>query len=129
VTAGVSPARVLAGPWLLATDHDPADGASISFVSAGQPAHGSVLVLGTTLRYSPAANYFGPDGFYYTIADTLGVTATAQVAVDVSHVNQPPVVGVDAVSTLQGLALTIPDAVLLANDSDPDGDPLAISPV
>ena len=56
-----------------------------------QPLHGSVaLNLDGTVRYTPTADYFGPDEFQYTISDTRGALDTALVSVEVTPINDRP---------------------------------------
>ena len=75
------------------------------------------------LTFTPAPGYSGPATFTYTVDDGHGGTSTATVNVAVDH---PPVATPDTVSTDFGSPVTIP---VLANDTDPDGDPLSITQV
>ena len=68
---------------VLANDTDP-DGDTLSVQSAGSPAHGSAVVAGSSVRYTPAAGYFGPDSFTYTVSDGHGMTDTATVRLRVN---------------------------------------------
>ena len=77
-----------------------------------------------TVTYTPAANYFGPDSFTYTISDGRGGTASATVSITVSPVNDAPVANDDSATTTQDTAGTV---AVLANDSDPDSDPLTVT--
>ena len=62
-----------------------------------------------------------------TASDGLDTgTAPLRLVIGGAPVNDPPVAGSDAFTVPQGAALTITAAALLANDSDPDGDPLAV---
>ncbi len=64
------------------------------------------------------------DGFDYTVSDGKGGSASATVTVTVNGtVNAPPVAVDDSGTTAQNAPVTIP---VLANDSDPDGDPLTV---
>ncbi len=65
-------------------------GGPLTLVDPGSPEHGSSVIDGQTLRYTPRARYEGPDHFVYTIADACGATATATVEVEVLHTNHPP---------------------------------------
>lgn len=67
---------------VLGNDTD-VDSPSLSVMSATLPAHGATTVIGTMVRYAPAAGYDGPDAFSYTIVDDAGATSTAQVTVTV----------------------------------------------
>ncbi len=111
---------------VLNNDSDP-DGDSLTVSAAGQPQHGTTAVQnGTSVRYTPAANYHGSDTFTYTISDGNGGTATAAVAVTVNSVNDVPKAQNDTASTPEGQSVTV---AVLANDSDDDGDSLALSSV
>ena len=75
---------------------------------------GTLSTNGTTVTYTPAANFFGTDTFTYTVTDSGGATDTATVTVTVASVNDPPVAGDDAASTNEDTATTIS---VLANDN------------
>ncbi|MFO1281081.1 MAG: Ig-like domain-containing protein [Burkholderiales bacterium] len=111
---------------VLANDVDP-DGDALSIVSTTAAAHGSVAIAGTAVSYQPAAGYTGSDSFSYTVRDAGGLTSTATVSVTVTpgpSNNRAPIANADAYTVASDSAAT-PLAVL-ANDSDPDGDALAI---
>jgi len=67
---------------VLANDTDP-NGYPLTIAAATQGAHGSVTISGTTVTYTPAANFLGTDSFTYTITDSLGASASATVTVAV----------------------------------------------
>jgi subtilisin family serine protease len=110
-----------------ANDSD-ADGDSLTVTDAGGAAHGTLAIGNppTTIQYTPAADFAGTDSFGYTIADGNGGTATAQVTVTVTPVNDPPVAANDTATTPAGSAVAIAP---LANDIDVDGDTLAVASV
>ncbi len=71
-------------------------------------------------RFDPPAGFCGTCQFTYTIEDTGTpplVSNVATVTVDVLPVNEPPVAVDDAVSTDEGVPVTV---FVCANDSDPD---------
>ncbi|MGN6519844.1 MAG: Ig-like domain-containing protein [Dokdonella sp.] len=108
----------------LANDSD-ADGDVLSLASVGAPQHGSATIIGTQLQYASVAGYVGADVFTYTISDGRGGSSTARVTLNVvAPPNRPPVAVDDVASTTFGVAVPI---AVLANDSDPDGDPLTIT--
>jgi|GEM_PF-2102258 len=107
---------------VLANDTDP-DADPLSIVDVTTPAHGSAAISGTAVVYTPAAGYVGADQFDYAAADGQGGTDTATVYITVRTVNQPPVAVDDSVTTTVGAAVVVP---VLANDTDPDDDPLSI---
>ena len=55
---------------------------------------GSATISGSSVLYTPAADFFGTETFTYTVRDNGGLTATATVTVTVTNVNDP----VDAVN-------------------------------
>ncbi|GAB4277906.1 MAG: hypothetical protein Kow0080_29160 [Candidatus Promineifilaceae bacterium] len=67
---------------VLANDTDQ-DNDPLTLVSVTQPAHGTAVISGTAVIYTPTANYTGTDSFTYTITDSMGGQNTGQVNVDV----------------------------------------------
>jgi large repetitive protein len=108
---------------VLTNDVDP-DGDPLSVISATAN-HGTVTINADgTLRYVPDANYNGPDAIIYTISDGNGGFSTAAVTVTVTPVNDTPVAVNDTTSTNEDTPVTF---AVLANDTDPDGDPLTVT--
>ena len=66
------------------------DNDTLSVQSVTVPAHGTAVIVGTQVRYTPTAAFAGDDAFSYTISDGLGGTATARVTVTVSFVDTSP---------------------------------------
>jgi len=110
---------------VLANDSD-ADGDTLTVTAVTQGANGTVTTDGTTVTYTPAADWSGTDSFSYTVADGNGGTSTATVTVIVTPVNDAPVASNDSGTTTAGSAVTI---AVLTNDSDADGDALTVSGV
>jgi len=85
------------------------------------------LLGGTNLVFLPATNFYGVAVISYSISDGHGGTASADVTVTVTAENDLPVAGDDLADTCQGVTLTLPEALLLANDVDVDaGNVLSI---
>ncbi|AGZ46430.1 Ig-like domain-containing protein [Actinoplanes friuliensis] len=107
---------------VVAAASDPnGDSLVVSGVTAA--AHGTVVRnQDGTITYTPAARWSGPDSFDYTISDGNGGTATATVSLTVA--NGVPVAGADTVTAETNLPLVVP---VLADDSDPNGDPLTVT--
>ena len=78
-----------------------------------------------TLVYSPPLDFTGDDTFEYTITDGRAtVTATVTVQVNAPPPpNNAPVAQNDSVTINQNSSIAIE---VLANDSDPDGDPIGL---
>ncbi len=128
-------ALTIAPATLLANDSDP-DGDPLSITSVQAAVHGTVALVEGNIVFTPAADYHGPASFTYTISDGQGGSDTATVTIEVTPVNDnpdavndAPAAQSDALVTPEDTALTIAPATLLANDSDPDGDPLSITSV
>jgi uncharacterized delta-60 repeat protein len=114
-------------------------GQVLSVRSLTQPTHGqATLITGGAdagkVRYTPAANYNGPDSFTYTACDdgtTNGLADpqcdTATVTITVTPVNDPPAARDDSYSTAEDTPLTVAAPGVLGNDTDADGDPLSVA--
>ena len=112
---------------VLANDTD-ADGDSLLIESvSSQATNGSTIINpNATITYSPEANFFGSDGFNYTVSDGNGGKATPHVSVTVNSINDPPVAINDTAITSQDNPVVIN---VLANDTDVEGDTLAVSSI
>ena len=108
---------------VLGNDSDP-DGDPLSITAVTRPAGGSAAISGNQIVYVPAAGFAGTDRFSYTIGDGRGGTDTALVTVTVAPPPNRPPVAVDDNVTMGSAQPVLID--VLANDSDPDADPLAI---
>ena len=107
---------------VLANDSDP-DGDTLTITAVSAPAHGTAVIDGTGVAYTPAADYLGSDRFTYTISDGHGGNATATVSISVETPNQPPIAGSLSVRVAKGASIDIP---VLQAASDPDGDALTV---
>jgi Tol biopolymer transport system component len=88
-------------------------GTGLTVTNVTTPAHGlAELLSGTTIRYTPDADFVGPDSFEYTITDSDGASDMATVTVDVEPA--PLVAEDDEASTVAGNPVTI---AVLDNDS------------
>jgi hypothetical protein len=112
-------------PNVLANDTD-IDGDALAVWTFTQPAHGSAVYHGDgTFTYTPAAGFHGDDGFTYTVADGRGGQDVATVTLTVAPVNDPPHAAADDAATDEDTPVAIPN--VLANDSDPEGEPLRVA--
>ena len=114
------------GIAVLANDTD-LDGDNLSVTAIGAALHGSAVANADgTIAYTPAANYAGADTFSYTIGDGQGGSATGTVSVTVTAVNDGPTAVNDTATTAEDTSASI---VVLANDTDPDGDTLTVTSI
>src|SRR5438445_632995 len=102
------------------------DGDSLTITSVSTTNGTAVIVGGTNVLFTPAANFNGTATIGYSISDGNGGTASALITVTVSPVNDPPVAVDDAANTAEDVPVTIS---ALDNDSDVDGDSLTITSV
>jgi VCBS repeat-containing protein len=112
------------GAGVLANDTDP-EGDLLTAVLVSGPQHGTLTFRGDgTFTYTPNPNFSGTDTFTYRANDGEVTGNVATVTITVNPVNAAPVATNDAYSVSENHQLTVAPAGVLANDSDPDGDPL-----
>jgi VCBS repeat-containing protein len=110
---------------VLGNDSDP-DGDNLSAVLVSGPTHGSLtLNPDGSFTYTPAANYNGTDSLTYRAGDGTLTSNPATVTITVTDSNDAPTAVDDAYSSAEDMALTVGAPGVLANDSDPDGNPLS----
>ncbi|NNM14438.1 MAG: tandem-95 repeat protein, partial [Gammaproteobacteria bacterium] len=110
---------------VLSNDSDP-DGDSISITAITQPPHGTASINGDVIDLQIDQDFVGVETFTYTISDSKGATATAQVTLELNPANKVPVANNDRVV---GQRDAIIDIAVLENDSDENGDALTITEV
>ena len=104
---------------VLANDTD-SDNDPLTVTGASVPAHGTAGVNpNSSITYTPATGYVGPDSFTYNISDGKGGTASATVSITVTQVNSPPVATAQSVALNQDTTTTV-----TLTGTDPDNDPL-----
>jgi hypothetical protein len=101
-------------------DDDP-----LSFQVISDPAHGQLTGTAPALTYTPDPDFNGTDSFTFRVSDG-DLADDGTVSISVGAANDPPIAADDAASTDEDVPVTV---AVLANDSDPDGDPLAIQSV
>ena len=110
-----------------ANDRDP-DGGAVAVVDLVQPGRGSARIeSASTVVYTPDPGYVGSDRFSYTIVDDDGLTASAEVLVELlpaDAVNQAPLGSPDRAETGTGVPVVVD---VLLNDVDPERDPLLVT--
>ncbi|MDP5228335.1 Ig-like domain-containing protein [Arthrobacter sp. YJM1] len=123
-------ARVLAGmktKIVIPLDGIDPDGDSVELVGIDKaPALGTAVVGEGSIEYIAGAASAGTDTFTYRVRDRIGAENTGTVIVGVAPagtVNQKPLAVDDQAEVKPGRKVAV-DA--LANDSDPDGDPISL---
>ncbi|MDB4243533.1 cadherin-like domain-containing protein, partial [Gammaproteobacteria bacterium] len=94
--------------------------ATIGIVTA--PVNGTLTISGTTVTYTPSANFNGSDSFTYSVTQD-SETATAVVTISVGPINDAPTID----SPLSLRAVSGATAVADLSISDVDGDALTLS--
>jgi len=69
---------------VLSNDNDP-DGDPVSLQSVTAPTHGSAVINGNQVFYSPHSGYTGSDQCGYTISDGRGGSATATISIRIAE--------------------------------------------
>ena len=111
---------------LVANDSD-AENDPLTVAALTGAAHGTLGVSGSAFTYTPDANFAGSEALTYTLSDGNGGTASGDVLLTVTPVNDAPV-ATDDVATLSEGAIDVP-LDLLTNDTDVDGDALTVTSV
>jgi hypothetical protein len=106
---------------MLASDDEPLVFSAIS----GQPDWVSRAADGSSIGVVPPSGVTGTFAFLATVSDPGGLTATATITLTLN--NQPPTALDDVYRTTESLLFLDPSPV--ANDSDPEGQPLTIRSV
>ncbi|MCU0772850.1 MAG: Ig-like domain-containing protein, partial [Verrucomicrobia bacterium] len=123
-TLGKNGAVSVAAPGVLGNDTS-APGSTLTSVLGASAAHGSLtLTPDGSFSYTPASNYFGADSFTYRASDGFATSELATVSLTVTNINAAPVAGGDAYTLGKNATLNVSAPGLLANDTDPDDDPL-----
>jgi Big-like domain-containing protein/uncharacterized protein DUF4214 len=112
-------------PGLLSNDSD-ADGDPLSAVLVQGPQHGSLqLAADGSFVYTPSPGYSGADQFTYRADDGVLQSPAATVAIQVSAASSdPPAAANDVYQAVSGIALSVPAAGVLANDSATGAEPV-----
>jgi VCBS repeat-containing protein len=123
-STGEDTTALVVTPGLLGNDTD-GEGDPLTAILVSGPTHGTLtLNPDGSVSYTPATNYNGPDSFTYKANDGTADSNVATVTINVTPVNDPPVVVNDSYSTNEDTPLTVAAPGVLANDVDVDGDPL-----
>ena len=99
----------------------------LTFVGLTAPHNGFITLNSTTgfVEYIPFRNYHGSDNFTFAVNDGKAISQSANVMINVNddNSNDPPSAVSEHVSTNENKPININ---VLANDIDPNHDPLSI---
>ncbi|MBO0697692.1 MAG: tandem-95 repeat protein, partial [Zavarzinella sp.] len=97
----------------------------LSAVLVSGPSHGTLMFLGDgDWSYTPDAAYSGTDTFTYQASDGQLLSNVATVTFTVTPRNQEPVGAADGYAVDEDTTFTVASPGVLANDTDPEGQPL-----
>ncbi|MBM4297457.1 MAG: tandem-95 repeat protein, partial [Deltaproteobacteria bacterium] len=112
-------------PGVLANDND-LDGDQLSAQLVTTTTHGTLnFNPDGSFSYTPNANFSGTDSFTYLASDGVNESNVAMVTLAVTALNDTPVAQNDAYEITEGPILSVVAPGVLANDIDPEGDPMA----
>ncbi|NAW65814.1 tandem-95 repeat protein, partial [Photobacterium halotolerans] len=101
------------------------DSTALSLLVTDAPLHGSLTAQGSSWLYTPSADFNGADSFNYQVTDGEAVSGIYTVSIDVTPVNDPPVIVSDSyhfkANTSGRYVLDV-----LSNDTDIDQDLLSL---
>ena len=109
---------------LLRNDLDP-EGDVLSITSVAGAINGMVQLDRRSITYKHDGSETTTGGFTYTLTDGE-FAATADVAVVVTPVNDPPIGNMDSLTVNEGGNLTVEASTLLNNDTDAENEALTI---
>ncbi|MBN8587765.1 MAG: tandem-95 repeat protein [Rhodothermia bacterium] len=122
-------ALTIASPGVLENDNDPDTGDKLVAILEQKPESGDfVLQESGGFTFTPAKDFSGAITFRYVVRDAAGASSTpVNVTIDVGqNPNRAPVALDDQFTTLEDQAS---DFKVLANDRDPNGDPLEVTSI
>ena len=112
-------------PGVLDNDNDP-EGNPLTATLVDDVAHGSLTLNGDgSFNYTHNGSETTSDSFTYKANDGAVDSKTATVTITVTPVNDPPIGNNDTYAVAEGASLTTPAKGVLANDTDPEDDPLS----
>lgn len=113
---------------VLSNDSDADAGDVLKIESVSAPLRGQARVEGDKVVYTAPTDFTGQDRFEYVVKDSQGAISRASVLVNVAQAvaNHAPVARDDAYVVSGAVPTTL---AVLANDQDPDGDPISITAV
>lgn len=113
---------IAASAGVLANDSDGNNQPLTAMLATG-PAVGALsLAANGGFTYTPPTGFTGTASFTYRASDGWYQSAPAQVTINVSSFDRPPVAQPDGFTLAEDALYTAPASILI-NDSDPDGDP------
>lgn len=83
------------------------DGNPLTYAIITPPVHGNLTGSGSSITYTPALNYGGPDNFTFTVNDGLLTSNVATISITVTPVNDTPIAADQIVTTPEDVVTAI----------------------
>ncbi|MEH2075124.1 MAG: cadherin-like domain-containing protein [Nostoc sp.] len=117
ITTNKNTPVIISATSLLSNDTDVDISDVLSITGFTQPSQGSLVNNNNgTYTYTPGQNYYGSDGFTYTISDGHGGSSTATVNLTINEIT-PPINGTSGADNLTGTVNGDSISGLLGNDT------------
>ena len=100
-------------------DEDP-----LTYSVITEPSHGRLTGTVPNLSYLPEQDFNGRDSFTFEVNDGKVDSAAATVTITVTPLNDPPTANDDSITAKEDAPIIMID--VLANDTDPDKNPLLV---
>ncbi|MEH2443041.1 beta strand repeat-containing protein [Nostoc sp.] len=117
ITTNKNAPVIISATSLLSNDTDVDISDVLSITGFTQPSQGTLVNNNNgTYTYTPGQNYYGSDGFTYTISDGHGGSSTATVNLTINEIT-PPINGTSGADNLTGTVNSDSISGLLGNDT------------
>lgn len=113
----------IASAALLANDSDPDPGTVLWIASVDDAVHGTVILNGATVEFTPDADFSGQASFTYTITDGIANAGPVTVNLDIAPVADAPTLTIGAIPTGDPTPLPLTGDIFVASYS---GDPVLL---
>lgn len=130
MTAAEDTATAIDLATLVANDSDlEFDTLEVFMIDEGSAEGGSVSSNGSQAVYQSGQDYNGPDEFFYSVTDGHGGISRGSVSITVTPVNDDPTPQLDDLTITSGAEFAFTGDMLLANDTDVDGDTMTVTSI
>ncbi|NTV94760.1 MAG: tandem-95 repeat protein [Thiobacillus sp.] len=124
ITSSAPTAAVENQPYSYQVVASDPEGGSLAYTLDTAPAGMTISGAGL-IAWTPGHAQVGANIVAVRVTDPTGLYASQSYSLVVARLNHPPVAGNDSYGVVAGKTLTVAAPGVLANDGDPDGDPIA----